>query len=91
MIVLKIIGIVIGALVLFYLGFIILAAWAVLSGEEHKKRQFCPECGKKAKYFCGTTEEAGGQLSYTDAIHAQYRCPKGHRFQKTWTVRNPLG
>ena len=89
---LKIIGIIFGIAVFLYLAFVAFAAIVVVfGGEEHKRKQRCPECGKKARYFTEKVEEAGGKLSFTDAIHASYRCPNGHVFTKMWTTRNPLG
>lgn len=88
---LTIVGVVLGIIGLVSCGFLGLLVWVALDGEEHTKKQVCPECGKKAEYIGGRVEEAGGQLSYTDAIYAQYRCPNGHVSYKKWTVRNPLG
>jgi hypothetical protein len=91
-IILKIIAIIIGIIILLFFGFFVFAAIVIVfGGEEHKRKQRCPECDKKAKYIGETVEEAGGKLSFTDAVHAQYQCRKGHIFTKTWTTRNPLG
>jgi NADH:ubiquinone oxidoreductase subunit 3 (subunit A) len=91
MIALKIIGIIIGLVILLFIGFIILSIVVVVfGGNEHRHKQRCPECGRKAKHKNEKVEECGGAYSYTDAIYAKYECPKGHVFEKLWTTRNPF-
>jgi predicted RND superfamily exporter protein len=79
--VLKIIFIVIGIIIVVFLGLVLLLVWA-LYGEEHTRKQRCPRCGRKAIYIDSEIEKL--KWSYADAIHARYKCSEGHIFEKTW-------